>query len=65
MASGELATDGRNAIIIITILGVTSTVCTFTRLWIRRKGLLGADDYTLAFALVMLWAQSAGGYIRK
>jgi hypothetical protein len=63
MASSGIAPDGRNAIIIITILAVVSTICTIVRVWIRRAGLVGADDYFLIFAVVMLWANSGGGYV--
>ncbi|KAH7305265.1 hypothetical protein B0I35DRAFT_444256 [Stachybotrys elegans] len=63
MASTDIATDGRNAIIIITILAAVSSLCTFARIWIRRKGLLGVDDYLLVFAVAMLWTNSGGGYV--
>lgn len=60
-----LTNDARSFIIIVSILSAVSTLFGVSRLVIRRRGLLGADDYVLAFALVMVWAQAAGAFIRK
>jgi hypothetical protein len=60
-----LTNDARSFIIIVSVLSVVSTAFALTRLIIRRRGVLGIDDYVLAFAVVMVWAQAAGAYIRK
>lgn len=60
-----LTHDAQSFIIIVSILSVLSTVFAVTRLVIRRNGMLGIDDYILAFAVVMVWAQAACAYMRK
>lgn len=60
-----IATDGVHSIIVVTVLSVAATLLAVTRLIIRRRGLLGTDDYILIPALVFLWAQAAGAYLRR
>lgn len=60
-----LSHDGKKSIIILSILTVITTVFCILR-WIprRQKNLLGADDWLLAFALLMLYVQDAGAFLR-
>lgn len=60
-----LTKDASNFITIVTVMSTVSTAFAITRLIIRRRGLLGKDDYILAFAVVMVWVQAAGAFIRK
>ncbi|KAI0140762.1 hypothetical protein BJ166DRAFT_110017 [Pestalotiopsis sp. NC0098] len=58
-----LTKDASNFITIVTVMSTVSTAFAITRLIIRRRGLLGKDDYILAFAVVMVWVQAAGAFI--
>ncbi|KAG9252052.1 uncharacterized protein F5Z01DRAFT_638690 [Emericellopsis atlantica] len=52
--------DGENAIIIVYVLTTVATICAAMRFKIRWHGQLGADDYLLAFSLVLIWLQAVG-----
>ena len=56
-----ISSDGKKSIITLTVLTVISTVFLALRLWRKRKS-LGADDWLLCFALLLIYIQDAGGY---
>ncbi|KAK5999206.1 Satratoxin biosynthesis SC1 cluster 4-like protein [Cladobotryum mycophilum] len=55
--------DGIRSIAVVTVLSVLATLAVITRVLLRRKGLLGIDDYLLCFAGLQLWIQAAAAYI--
>lgn len=62
----SLSDTGKKSVIILSVLTALSTLFVFLRLW-KRKGVhnIGVDDGLLIFALVMIYAQDAGAFLRK
>ena len=59
-----LTSDGKKSIIVLSILTPLSTI--FLGLRLAKKGqLIGIDDWFLCFALVLLYLQAAGAFLRK
>jgi hypothetical protein len=57
--------DGKKSIIILCILTILATTLFVLRGILRKRhGVLGADDWLLAFALFMLYVQDAGAFLR-
>lgn len=59
-----LASDGKKSIIILSILTPLSTVLLGLRL-AKKRNLLGPDDWLLCFALLLLYLQAIGAFLRK